>query len=108
MYGVEVEDRGEVDSRGDPVGCCQLAKVASAVPCLHRQALHEAVSLVSLQARLHERQEQALAEVEAVARVEVLAHTLGVDDEAFHEPCEAVEHVVEGEERVGDDDALGG
>ena len=31
----------------------------------------------------------------------------GAHDEAFDEPGEAVEHVVEREERVGDDDALG-
>ena len=43
-----------------------------------------------------------------MARVEVLAHALGVDDEAVDEPREAVEHVVEGEEGVGDHDALGG
>ena len=88
--------------------CCQLAEVAAAVPCLHRQALDEPVGLVSLQARLHESQEQALAEVEAVAGVEVLSHALGMDDETVDEPCEAVEHVVDGEERVGDDDPLGG
>ena len=79
-----------------------------AVPRLHCQPLHDAVGLLPLEARLDERQQQPLAEVEAVARVEVLAHALGAHDEAVDEPCEAVEHVVEGEERVGDDDALGG
>ena len=86
----------------------QLAEVPAAVPRLHRQALHDAVCVVALQARLHERQQQPLAEVEAVARIEVLAHAFPVDDEAVDEPREAVEHVVEGEERIGDDDALGG
>jgi hypothetical protein len=42
-----------------------------------------------------------------VARLEVAAHPLGPHDEALDEPGEAVEHVVEREERVGDDDALG-
>ena len=36
------------------------------------------------------------------------AHALRVDDEAVDDPGEAVEHVVEREERVGDDDPLGG
>ena len=42
-----------------------------------------------------------------MARLEVPAHPLGSHDESFHEPGEAVEHVVEREERVGDHDALG-
>ena len=42
-----------------------------------------------------------------MARLEVSAHPLLADDEALDEPREAVEHVVDGEERVGDDDALG-
>ncbi len=59
-------------------------------------------------ARLDEREQHALAEEEPVARVEIRAHSVRVDDEPFDEPREAVEHVVEGEEGVGDDDALGG
>ena len=42
-----------------------------------------------------------------MARVEVRAHPLGADDEPVDEPGEAVEHVVEREERVGEDDPLG-
>ena len=42
-----------------------------------------------------------------MARLEVLAHPLLADDEPLDEPREPVEHVVDGEERVGQDDALG-
>ncbi len=42
-----------------------------------------------------------------MARREVLAHPLLADDEPLDEPGEPVEHVVDGEERVGQDDALG-
>ena len=42
-----------------------------------------------------------------MAGVEVLAHPLGTDDETFQQPGEAVEHVVDGEERIRQDDALG-
>ena len=43
-----------------------------------------------------------------MARLEVPAHALLANDEPFDEPREAVEHVVDGEEGVGNDDALGG
>ena len=48
-----------------------------------------------------------MAEEESVARLEVAPHPLGTDDQTFDEPGEAVEHVVEREKSVGDDDALG-
>ena len=77
------------------------------VPGAHRVALHEPVGVVARQPRLDEREQQPLAEVEPVARREVLAHPLLANDEPFDEPGEAVEHVVDGEERVGQDDPLG-
>ena len=69
--------------------------------------LHEAIRLVAGEPRAHEGEQHALAEHEAVRRVEVRAHASGVDDEPAHEPGEAVEHVVEREERIRQDDALG-
>ncbi len=84
-----------------------VAEVALLVPGPHRVALDEPVRVVARQAGLDEREQQALAEEEAVARLEVPLHPLGPDDEALDEPGEAVEHVVEREERVGDDDPLG-
>ena len=77
------------------------------VPGAQGVSLHEPVRVVAREAGLDERQQDALAEDEAVRRVEVRAHALGVDDEPVDEPREAVEHVVEGEEGVGEDDALG-
>ena len=85
----------------------ELAEVELLVPGAHRVALDEAVGVVAREARLDEREQHALAEEEVVARLEVAAHPLGAHDEAVDEPREAVEHVVEREERVGDDDALG-
>jgi hypothetical protein len=42
-----------------------------------------------------------------VAGLEVASHPVGVDHEPLHDPGEAVEHVIEREERVRDDHALG-
>ena len=67
---------------------------------------NEPVRLVAVVARGDERAQHPLAEHEPPRSVEVGAHALGVDDEAVHEPGEAVEHVVEREERVRQDDAL--
>ena len=69
--------------------------------------LDEAVRLVARQPGLDQREQHALREEEAVARLQVRAHPLGQDDEAFDQPGEPVEHVVEREERVRHDDALG-
>ena len=71
-------------------------------------ALNEPVGVVARKPRVHERQQEPMAEDEPVTRLEVPPHPLGIDDEAFDDPGEAVEHVVEREERVGNDDALGG
>ncbi len=48
-----------------------------------------------------------MAEEEAVARFEVAPHALRAHDEAADEPREPVEHVVECEKGVRDDDSLG-
>ena len=76
------------------------------VPGTHRVALDEAIRLVAREPRLDEREEDALAEVEAVARLEVRSHPLRPHDEPFDEPGEAVEHVVDREEGVRQHDAL--
>src|SRR5256885_13374980 len=47
-----------------------------------------------------------MAEEKPVTRVEIPAHALGIDDEAGHDPTKSVEHVVEREERVGNDDSF--
>src|SRR6188472_3409333 len=104
----EVEGGAEVDARGDlVVRAAKLAEVELLLPGTHRRALDEAIGVVAGQAGLDERVEHALAEEEEVARLEVPAHPLGPHDEALDEPGEALQHVVEREKRVGDDDALG-
>src|SRR5207237_3748768 len=89
------------------VGAAELAEVELLLPRAHGRTLYEAVRVVAREPGLDERVEDALAEEEEVARLEVAAHPLGPHDEALHEPGEAVEHVVEREERVWDDDTLG-
>src|SRR6185437_7209640 len=71
-----------------------------------RRSLNEPVGVVPGEAGLDEGVEHALAEEEEVARLEVATHPLGPNDETLHDPGEAVEHVVEREEGVGDSDAL--
>src|SRR5581483_9964792 len=100
--GGQVERGGEIDARGDLlVGAAELAEVELLLPGPHRGALHEPVRVVAGEPRLDERAEDALGEEQEVARLEVAAHPLGPHDETLDEPREAVEHVVEGEERVG-------
>src|SRR5581483_6545630 len=106
--GIEIEHGVEVDVRRDLVVCThELAEVELFVPGSHGVSLHEPVRVVAAETGLDEGEQDALAEEEVVARLEVAAHTLGSDDEALDEPCEAVAHVVEREEGVGYDDALG-
>jgi hypothetical protein len=69
--------------------------------------LDAAVGLVAAQAALNECKQEPLAEDEAAAGVEVLAHAIGVDDEALDEPAETVEHIVDGEEGVRQHDSFG-
>ena len=100
--GVRVERGTDLGVRGQ-----QLAEVALLLPGRQSVALHQPVRLVSGQAGCDERQQDALAEHEPVRRVEVAAHALCVDHQPVHERCEAVEHVVEREKGIGQDDALG-
>src|SRR3954469_10146238 len=106
---VEVEDGVEVDARGKrAVAADELGEVRLFVPGAHRMRLHSAVRLVARETGLDEGEKQPVAEEEAVAHFEVASHPLGVHDEAVDDPAEAVEHVIECEKRVRDDDALGG
>src|SRR3954452_11726460 len=94
--GAEVEGGLEVDAAGDPlVGGHELLEVEPLVPRTEGMFLDEPVRLVARQPGLDEREQDALREVEAVARLEVRAHALGQDDEPVDEPGEPVEHVVE-------------
>ena len=89
------------------IGRDDLAERPLLLPGAHRGLLDEPVRVVARQARLDEREQHALAEVETVAGVDVAQHPLRPDDEALDEPREAVEHVVDGEECVRNDDTLG-
>src|ERR1044072_6297112 len=71
--GREVEDGVEVDAAGElAVRAYELREVESLVPGAHRVALHEPVGVVPRDPGFHEREQQPLAEVEAVAGIEVL------------------------------------
>src|SRR3954447_6350760 len=103
----EIEHGVEVDLLGD-LGICgdEGAEVALFLPRLHCMPLHEAVRLIPRDARFDEREEEPVAEHEAMARVQVAAHPFGIHDEPLDDPREPVEHVVEREKCIGDDDAL--
>src|SRR4051794_27207303 len=104
----EVEGLAQVDPAGDPlVGLDERREVQLLVPGPEGVLLDEPVRLVPRQAGLDEREQDALAEEEAVTRVEVRTHPAGEDDEALDEPRKAVEHVVEREERIRQNDPLG-
>src|SRR4029079_18391795 len=104
----EIEHRVEIDPAADlRVAAGESCKVGLFLPGPHCVILDEAVRIVAGEPGLDEREEEAMTEDEAVARFEIAEHPLGMDDEPFDDPREAVEHVVEGEERIGDDDALG-
>src|SRR4030095_14873146 len=89
-YGVEVDAN---------LGICanECRKVLVFLPGARRVALDESVRLVTLEPRFDEREQKPLGEVDAVARIDIAAHALGMHDEPFDEPGEAVEHVVERE-----------
>src|SRR6185436_2975816 len=104
----EIEYRVEIDAAADLwVAANEPGKVGFSFPGPHGVILDEAVRIVAREPGLDEREEEAMTENQAVARLEIAEHPLGMDDEPFHDPPEAVEHVVEGEERIGDDNALG-
>src|SRR5262245_39903053 len=85
--GIESEDGVELGAVGDGgLGLDETAEVALLLPGLHRCALHEAVRLLAREAGLDEGEEQAVAEDQAVAGVEVAAHALRIDDEALDDP----------------------
>src|SRR6185295_18696937 len=76
--GAEVEHGIEVDATGDlGVGAYELREVQTLVPGPHRMALHEPVRIVAREAGLDECEQQTLAEVQPMARVDVFAHALG-------------------------------
>src|SRR4051812_48818727 len=90
--GLEIEDGVEVDAPRDRrLGLDEAAEVALPPPGAHGGALDEPVRVVPREAGLDEREQQAVAEEQSVARVEVPAHALGIDDEALDDPGEAVE-----------------
>src|SRR5215207_5123651 len=80
----EIEDRVE-RSRIEPlrdlgIGANEIGEVELLLPGAHGVALDEPVRLVPGKPGVDERQEQALAEEEPAAELEVPAHLLGPDD----------------------------
>src|SRR5256886_2803528 len=107
--GLEIEDRIEIEPAGDlRIVPDELGEICLLLPRAHRMALYEPVGVVARQARIDQRQQEAMTEDEPVARFEIPPHSLGIDDEPCDDPGKAVEHVIECEERVGNDDALCG
>src|SRR5688500_2193188 len=101
----EVEDGVEIDTGGDfVVGTRERREVDARVPGTDRVSLPAPGGVDTPETRVDEREPQPLAEVEAMARLQLLAHPLGAHDEALHQPREPVEHVVDGEKGVGEGD----
>src|SRR5438105_9090123 len=104
----EVEDGVEVDAAGDlSVRAHELAEVLLLSLGAERMPLDESVADVPLEPGLDERQQQALAEEDAVAGLEVAQHPLRAHLEPLDEPGKPVEHVVQRQERIRDHDTLG-
>src|SRR5207249_2363311 len=105
----QVEQRVEVDpARDRVVAPDELAEIAFLLLRAEGIFLDEPVGGIAPEPRLDEREQHALAGEEPVARLEVVQHPLRPHLEALDEPHEPVEHVVERQERVGNDHALGG
>ena len=109
--------RGEVEARGEPRRrrarrrrrgrrAARRGTVAATPTCGIALRCTDAVRVVARQARLDQREQHRLAEHEAVRRVEVLAHPLGVHVHALDDAAELHQHVVGELQRVGEDDAL--
>src|SRR4051812_47313537 len=76
----EVENATEVDSPGDlRVGAHELGEIAFGLPRFHRMALDEPIGIVARHAAVDEREQQAVAEDEAMTRVEVPPHAVCMD-----------------------------
>src|ERR1051326_830267 len=79
-----VEDQGEVDVNLG-IGSDELAEVTLFFPRSHGVALDDAVRLVTLEPGVDEREQQAVAEEQIVARFEIATHALRIDDEPVHD-----------------------
>ena len=108
---VEIEDldpaRTAVKNGGVGVGLEQRPQRPLVVPRPEGVSLDDGVGVLAAHAGLDQPQEHAAREHEAVRRLEVPQHPVGVDLEPLDQPAGAVEHVVEGDRRVGQDDPLG-
>src|SRR5262249_31502987 len=105
---VEVENGVEIGATGDlRVSSDELTEVPLLLPGPHRVTLDDPVRLVPSEAGINEGEQQPVAEEEMVAGLEVTQHAFRVDDQPLDDPDEAVEHVVERQERVGNDEPLG-
>src|ERR1700736_4143992 len=79
--GGEIEDSVEIDAPGQlAVGADKLAEVLLLVPGAERVPLDESVGRVTLEPGLDQREQEPLAEKEAVTGLEVAAHPLAADD----------------------------
>src|SRR2546421_8384771 len=96
----QVEQRVEVDPARDlVVAPDELAEIAFLLLRAEGIPLAKSVRGLPLDPGLDQREQHALAGEEPVARLEVVQHSLRPHLEALDEPGEAVEHVVERQER---------
>src|SRR2546427_5619486 len=75
--GVEIEDGVEIDPFRDPrIGLDELAEITLLLPRAHCVCLDEPVRLVSGEAGVDQREQEPVAEMKPVARLEVAAHAV--------------------------------
>ena len=69
---LEIEDCIEIDPTGDlGIAPDELGEICLLLPRAHRMALYEPVGVVAREARIDQRQQEAMAEDEPVARFEI-------------------------------------
>ena len=95
------ESPGVEPARDLGVRLDEATEVHLLVPGPERVSLDDSIRLVSSQAGLDEREQNALGEDQSVGGLEIASHANGVDDEAVDEPRKPVEHVVECENASG-------
>src|SRR4051812_1159656 len=120
-YGETIEERVDVakgrlqiecfcersrrqSSHDSLVGLEERSEIELLVPRPESGSLHETVRLVPRNADADEREENALAEHEAMRGLQVAPHAASIHDEPVDQPREAVEHVVEGQKRIRKND----
>lgn len=83
------------------IGLDEFRERLTGLPALHGVALHHDVGFLTRNARLDERGEHPLREIEAKRALQVAGHVLGHDAQPFEQAAKAVQHVIREDRGVG-------